>query len=89
MNTQEFEEVELQEVLSSQRELVLHNDDYNTFEHVINCLVSICDHAETQAEQCAHIVHFNGKCSIKVGSEQKLKPMFSALRMQDLTVELK
>jgi ATP-dependent Clp protease adaptor protein ClpS len=47
--------------------LVVYDDDVNTFEHVIEVLMRICDHTEEQAEQCAHIVHNNGKCSVKEG----------------------
>lgn len=88
-STQEQEEtlLAIQEVQT--KELILHNDDYNTFNHVINCLISICDHGANQAEQCAHIVHYNGKCSVKRGIMEKLEPMLLALQLQNLTVEIK
>ncbi|MFB1021315.1 MAG: ATP-dependent Clp protease adaptor ClpS, partial [Vicingaceae bacterium] len=54
MSTQELEEVELKEQVVQERELILHNDDFNTFEHVINCLVSYCEQKVIQAEQCAY-----------------------------------
>lgn len=88
MNTDELEAVKLDELLTNQKELILHNDDYNTFDHVIDCLVAVCKHELTQAEQCAYIVHHNGKCSVKRGVESKLKPMYTALKHQNLTVEL-
>ena len=69
MSTQELEEVDLKEQVVQECELILHNDDFNTFEHVINCLVSYCEHKEIQAEQCAYIVHHNGKCSVKKGAK--------------------
>ena len=47
--------------------LFLINDDYNTFDHVIDCLVAICDHDEIQAEQCAVLVHYKGSCEIAIG----------------------
>ena len=89
MSTQELQQTKLKEQTVQLRELILHNDDYNTFDHVINCLVSICDHDEIQAEQCAHIVHNNGKCSIKKGVFEKLEPMLLALKLQTLTAEIK
>ena len=70
------------------RKLILYNDDVNTFDHVIECLVSICDHEVIQAEQCAHLVHHKGKCIVKVGSIEKLKPLSEALALQKLSVEI-
>ncbi|MCX6292219.1 MAG: ATP-dependent Clp protease adaptor ClpS [Bacteroidetes bacterium] len=61
------------------RDLILYNDDYNTFEFVIESLVEICDHDSLQAEQCTYIVHYNGKCSVKNGTYDDLNPMRVAL----------
>lgn len=61
------------------KEIVLHNDDVNTFDHVIECLVDICQHDALQAEQCAWIVHYNGKCSVKRGTFDHLEPLCTAL----------
>lgn len=88
MSTQELKQTKQKEQVVQERILVLHNDDFNTFDHVINCLISICDHAEIQAEQCAYIVHHNGKCNIKKGRMEKLEPMLMALKLQNLTVEI-
>ena len=55
--------------------LVVWNDDVNTFEWVIETLVEVCGHTEEQAEQCAYIIHFQGKCSVKKGDYEKLKLM--------------
>src|SRR5258705_3726790 len=55
--------------------LVLWNDDVNTFDWVIETLMEVCGHSEEQAEQCAYIVHFNGKCAVKTGSYEELKPL--------------
>ena len=55
-------------------EIVLFNDDVNTFDHVINMLCKYCDHDFIQAEQCAWIVHNNGKCMVKRGDFSALKP---------------
>jgi ATP-dependent Clp protease adaptor protein ClpS len=59
--------------------LILYNDDVNTFDHVINSLVKICQHDPIQAEQCAWIVHLNGKCKVKNGYFEELEPMCTAL----------
>jgi ATP-dependent Clp protease adaptor protein ClpS len=61
------------------RDLILYNDDVNTFDYVIECLMQICDHDELQAEQCTYIVHYTGKCAVKSGSYSKLNPMREAL----------
>ena len=59
--------------------IVLHNDDFNRFEHVIYCLVKYCKHSVIQAEQCAHIVHYYGKTDVKRGDFDTLKPIKEAL----------
>lgn len=85
------EEALLEEVLLEEgpvKELVLHNDDVNTFEHVIDCLVEICQHEHVQAEQCAHIVHYNGKCSVKRGTFDQLEPRCTALLQRGLSAEI-
>ena len=61
------------------RNLVLYNDDHNTFEFVIESLIDVCKHEALQAEQCTYIVHYNGKCSVKNGSYTDLNPMRVAL----------
>jgi ATP-dependent Clp protease adaptor protein ClpS len=61
------------------RELVLYNDDVNTFDFVIDSLVEICSHEMVQAEQCTYIVHYNGKCAVKNGTYDVLNPMRVAL----------
>jgi ATP-dependent Clp protease adaptor protein ClpS len=85
------EEALLEEVVretSALKEIVLHNDDVNTFEHVIDCLVEICDHDPIQAEQCAWIVHYNGKCSVKRGSFDQLEPRCVALLDRGLSAAI-
>lgn len=68
--------------------IILFNDDVNTFDHVINSLIKYCDHSSVQAEQCAHIVHYNGKCQVKTGNINKLKPICSALLDKGLSAEI-
>ena len=80
------EDVMLEEVLTDLHEIVLHNDDYNTFEHVIDCLMKHCGHKAEQAEQCAYIVHYNGKCSVKRGELTSLIPIKEALQNEGLSV---
>ncbi|MEO8088027.1 MAG: ATP-dependent Clp protease adaptor ClpS [Bacteroidota bacterium] len=70
-----FEEI----VEARLRNLVLYNDDHNTFEFVIESLIDVCKHEALQAEQCTYIVHYNGKCSVKNGSYTDLNPMRVAL----------
>ncbi len=78
-NIQEQNEVAHLEVLIDENGLVLYNDDINTFDHVINSLVKICKHEPLQAEQCAWIVHLNGKCKVKNGNYEELEPLCVAL----------
>lgn len=78
----------LAEEVQESNEIVLYNDDYNTFEHVINCLVRYCKHHPYQAEQCAYIVHHNGKCSVKNGSFKELRPICEALLEKGLSAKI-
>jgi ATP-dependent Clp protease adaptor protein ClpS len=64
--------------------LVLYNDDFNTFEFVIQSLMEVCDHTAEQAEQCATITHFKGRCDIKKGMKNELQPMQIALVKRNL-----
>ena len=67
------------EETKEENKIVVHNDDHNTFDWVIECLVDVCKHTFTQAEQCSYIIHFKGKYAVKHGSMEKLKPMKDAL----------
>ncbi len=80
--------VQVQEVLEEQKDLILYNDDVNTFDHVINILMKYCDHSSIQAEQCAHIVHNNGKCQVKRGEFEKLKPICEAMLESGLSAKI-
>lgn len=71
---------QIEEILSKPLILVLHNDDYNTFEWVIECLMKICKHEPDQASQCAHIVHFTGKCDVKRGDHETIMSMYNKLK---------
>ena len=76
----QYQEDELNEVLNDledqePKSLIVFNDDYNTFDHVINTLVKICKHTLQQAEQCTWLIHYRGKCVVKTGNFRKLRPM--------------
>lgn len=75
--TEVEELVEVAEEIDSDslRDLVVYNDDHNTFEHVINTLIKVCKHDPHQAEQCTYLIHFKGKCAVKKGAYSELKPM--------------
>ncbi len=90
MSTKErvLEEVLLSEETVKQKEIILFNDDVNTFEHVIETLISACDHTPEQAEQCSLIVHYNGKCTVKTGEYEDLKPRCSKLLQAGLSAEI-
>lgn len=90
MSTQEktSEELLLEEEVVTQNEIVLHNDDVNTFDHVIETLIYACDHTPEQAEQCSIIVHYKGKCTVKTGPYDDLKPRCSILLEAGLSAEI-
>ena len=81
------EEVLLDETTTiDQQELIVYNDDHNTFEWVINCFVDVLRHTQEQAEQLSHMIHFTGKASVKIGSYIMLKPFKEALTDKGLSV---
>ncbi|GIZ08267.1 ATP-dependent Clp protease adaptor ClpS [Flavobacterium sp. UMI-01] len=82
------ERVSLKEVLSLHNEIVVYNDDVNTFDHVIDTLIRVCDHTPEQAEQCSLIVHYNGKCTVKTGPLDKLKPQCLQLLDAGISAEI-
>ncbi|MEM9361974.1 MAG: ATP-dependent Clp protease adaptor ClpS [Bacteroidota bacterium] len=82
------EELLLEEDVLKQSEIVLFNDDVNTFDHVISTLIDVCDHTPEQAEQCSLIVHYNGKCTVKTGDYDDLKPRCSKLLQAGLSAEI-
>ncbi|GAA4817914.1 ATP-dependent Clp protease adaptor ClpS [Litoribaculum gwangyangense] len=82
------EELLLEEEISTQNEIVLFNDDVNTFDHVIETLIYACDHTPEQAEQCSLIVHYKGKCTVKTGLYDDLKPRCSMLLEAGLSAEI-
>lgn len=81
ISTQERELVELLEAVEATdlKDLIVFNDDFNTFEHVIATLIRVCKHTPEQAEQCTWLIHYKGKCAVKNGSYDELKPMCEAI----------
>jgi len=90
MSTKEriLEKVLVEEETVNQNEIVLFNDDVNTFDHVIETLVDVCEHSPEQAEQCSLIVHYKGKCTVKTGEYDDLKPRCSRLLQAGLSAEI-
>jgi len=82
------ESEELLTISEKEKNLILHNDDHNTFDFVIETLVEVCDHEYPQAEQCAMITHFKGKCDVKKETFDVLKPMKLELQNRGLTVSI-
>ncbi len=70
------------------KRLILFNDDINTFDFVIEALIEVCGHDSHQAENCALIAHFKGKCAIKVGTLSGLEPYCKTMILKQLTVEI-
>ena len=90
MSTKEkvLEEVLVEELTSFNNEIVLYNDEVNTFDHVIDTLMRVCRHTAEQAEQCSLIVHYNGKCTVKTGEFKDLKPQCTQLLDAGLNAEI-
>lgn len=78
----ELDRIEELDILTSEDlgwKVLLHNDDVNTFQWVIECLVDICSHDPIQAEQCAWIVHYKGRATVKSGDLGKMQSIATAL----------
>ena len=90
MSTREkVEELVLTDTETSEaHHLVLYNDDFNTFDHVIYTLIKVCEHSAEQAEQCSLIVHYKGKCTVKSGEIEDLKPRCKALLDAGLSAKI-
>ena len=71
-----------------QRQLILHNDDVHSFDYVIDSLIDVCSMDPTQAEQCTYLVHYKGKCDIKRGSFEVLKPFREGLVERELNATI-
>ncbi len=82
------EDVLLLEKEDEVNKLILWNDDVNTFDFVIESLITVCKHTAEQAQQCTILVHYKGKCTVKTGSMDLLKPMHEQLTERGLTSEI-
>ena len=92
-NKHSYNPIELEELLLEEKDLkenniVLYNDDVNTFDFVIDSLIKVCNHDPLQAEQCSFIVHHNGKCAVKEGAFEELKPLCEALLDRGLSATI-
>lgn len=83
-----LEDVLISEEVKLNNEIVLFNDDINTFDHVIATLIRVCKHTSEQAEQCAILVHYKGKCTVKTGELIELKPQCTQLLEAGLSAEI-
>ena len=90
MSVQEevLEEVKTKEKLNEQNQIIVFNDDVNTFDHVIDMLIATCDHDPIQAEQCTMLIHYKGKCEVKTGDYDDLKPRCSKLLDAGISAEI-
>jgi len=90
MSTKEqiLEEVLVEEQVGLNNEIIVYNDDVNTFDHVIETLIRVCKHTAEQAEQCSIIIHYKGKCTVKTGVLDELKPQCSSLLEAGLSAEI-
>jgi ATP-dependent Clp protease adaptor protein ClpS len=90
MNPFEWEAPEKAEVVVDQdvNKIVVFNDDVNTFEHVIQTFVEVLRHTYEQADQCAHIIHYIGKCSVKEGNFDELVPLRNAICNRGISAEV-
>jgi len=73
---------------ANKNSLILHNDDVHTFDYVIQALIDICEHGYEQATQCTFLVHYKGKCDVKKGGLNELKPMKDALIERELNATI-
>ena len=86
--TEWLDQAQLSEVTEKVHSLILHNDDYNTFDFVIQTLIEVCDHDPLQAEQCTYLVHFKGKCDVMTDTFNNLKPIRNQLLGRGLTATI-
>ncbi|QCR21078.1 ATP-dependent Clp protease adaptor ClpS [Pontibacter sp. SGAir0037] len=82
------EEIAVLEESTDLRNLVVYNDDVNTFDHVIDTLIKVCGHSVEQAEQCTWLIHYKGKCTVKVGSYEELEGMCTSLHLKELSADI-
>lgn len=84
----EQEYSDLDELIENKYVVIVWNDDFNTFEHVIDCLIKYCGHHQQQAEQCTYLIHFKGSCDVKRGKKEKMEKIYNTLIKCQLTCTL-
>jgi ATP-dependent Clp protease adaptor protein ClpS len=84
--SQELTESEV--LTANELAIILYNDDVNSFDHVIHCLIKYCNLSPEAAEQCAFIVHYGGKCAVKHGSYDQLEPICTGLLDNGLSAKI-
>ncbi|HLS31583.1 MAG TPA: ATP-dependent Clp protease adaptor ClpS [Flavobacteriaceae bacterium] len=90
MSTQEkiLERTKTRTEESKENELIVFNDDVNTFDYVIQLLIDVCGHDPLQAEQCTLLIHYKGKCTVKTGTYEELEPRCTTLLEAGLSAEI-
>ncbi|MBF0598054.1 ATP-dependent Clp protease adaptor ClpS [Faecalibacter rhinopitheci] len=81
-------DVEVLEQESKKYQIIVYNDDINTFDWVIESLMDVCEHTPEQAEQCTILIHYKGKCDVLSGSYEDLKPRCSELLNRNINAEI-
>ena len=87
-NTETEYEEDVLTLTEETKKIILYNDVVNSFEFVIETLIDVCEHEPEQATQCTYIVHYKGKCDVKNGEYDKLKPICSELLRRGLSAEI-
>lgn len=82
------EDVLLLEETVELRNLIVYNDDINTFEHVIKTLMDVCGHEPEQAEQCTLLIHHKGQCAVKIGTFEELEPQCGAIHERGISADI-
>jgi ATP-dependent Clp protease adaptor protein ClpS len=80
--------IDVVEIEAIVNDLVVFNDEVNTFDHVIQALIDICQHTAEQAEQCTIIIHYKGKCTVRSGAFEELVPMRNAICKRGISAEV-
>lgn len=81
-------DADINELINPTKQIIVYNDDVNSFPYVIETFKRVLQYTSHQAEQCAIIIHYNGKCSVKSGSMEKLLPICEALLENHITAEI-
>jgi ATP-dependent Clp protease adaptor protein ClpS len=81
-------EQDLESIVQAPRALVIHNDDFNSFDFVIETLIDVCRHEPLQAEQCTYIIHYRGKCAVKTDMFKRLQPIWAEVTNRGLTATI-